>query len=206
MLRTFFQNAGNPGVNRGGELMLWMMNYTHQKILRWSRKFYGIPEGASVLDIGCGNGRNIDNMRRIAPSAKFYGVDRSPLCVRKSQELNRTAIREGRVLILNGSVEKLPFSPHSFDLATASNTIYFWPNLPDNFREVYRVLKPSGVFLICNGTSEPEQAEKWLRLVDGMRAYSRDQLSEYLSTAGFSGLEFHLHENRQWLCVTGIKK
>lgn len=205
MFKTFFRNAGNPGVNRGGKLMLWMMNYGHQKMLMWAQKYYNIPEDASVLDIGCGSGRNIDNMCRISPSAKFFGVDPSPLCVKKSQELNRSAIREGRVELLNGNVAHLPFGDHSFDLVTASETIYFWPDLPENFREVFRVLKPSGMFVICNEVSEPEEAEKWLRLVEGMSVYSPDRLREYLSMAGFTDPVFHRHENKRWMCIVGSK-
>ena len=36
------------------------------------------------------------------------------------------------------------------DRVTAFETVYFWPELAQNFREVYRVLKPGGVFFICN--------------------------------------------------------
>ena len=32
----------------------------------------------------------------------------------------------------------------------AFETVYFWPELAQNFREVYRVLKPGGIFFICN--------------------------------------------------------
>ena len=35
-------------------------------------------------------------------------------------------------------------------MVTAFETVYFWPELAQNFREVYRVLKPGGVFFICN--------------------------------------------------------
>ena len=42
------------------------------------------------------------------------------------------------------------FAGDWFDAVTAFETVYFWPDLPLCFREVYRVLKPSGTFLICN--------------------------------------------------------
>lgn len=41
------------------------------------------------------------------------------------------------------------FTDASFDAVTAFETIYFWPDLPKCFREVYRVLKPGGTFCGC---------------------------------------------------------
>ena len=51
------------------------------------------------------------------------------------------------------SVAELPFEAEQFDVVTAFETIYFWPELAQNFREVYRVLKPGGTFFICNSAT-----------------------------------------------------
>ena len=48
------------------------------------------------------------------------------------------------------SVAELPFGAEQFEVVTAFETVYFWPELVQNFREVYRVLKPGGIFFICN--------------------------------------------------------
>ena len=45
---------------------------------------------------------------------------------------------------------ELPFGAEQFEVVTAFETVYFWPELAQNFREVYRVLKPGGIFFICN--------------------------------------------------------
>ncbi len=44
------------------------------------------------------------------------------------------------------SVAELPFKAEQFEVVTAFETVYFWPELTQNFREVYRVLKPGGDF------------------------------------------------------------
>lgn len=206
MLKALFRNAGHPGVNMFGSLMLWMMGHGHQKMQLWTQQFFQIPPDGKVLDIGCGGGRNIDNMRRIAPEATFHGVDCSPLCIKKSGERNRKAVKAGKAFFSLGTVSLLPYEDNAFDLAIASETIYFWPRPADDFKEVYRVLKPSGSFLICNEVAEPKQAEKWVDVVGQMRVYTKKELHGLLTRAGFSDVGIHLHENGHWLCITARKQ
>lgn len=44
----------------------------------------------------------------------------------------------------------LPFGNDVFDLITAFETIYFWPDILEALKQVHRVLKPNGTFMICN--------------------------------------------------------
>jgi len=63
---------------------------------------------------------------------------------------------------------------------TAFETVYFWPELAQNFREVYRVLKPGGVFFICNeANGETTKDDKWTQIIDGMTIYTDTALKEY---------------------------
>ena len=186
--------------------MLRRMNLRHQEMLLWVREFYSIPASGAVLDIGCGGGRNLANMLEQAPGATFSGIDLSPQSVRQARAFNRAAVRSGRIEIRKGSVEKLPYPDAQFDLATASETIYFWPDLAKNFREVCRVLKPGGMFLICNEVPDSEDGRKWTGIIDGMRVYSNAELEMSLTGAGFGDLAFHTHTCRTWLCVTARRK
>ena len=42
---------------------------------------------------------------------------------------------------------ELPYETGKFDLVTAFETVYFWPDLKQSFSEVFRVLKPGGMFM-----------------------------------------------------------
>jgi ubiquinone/menaquinone biosynthesis C-methylase UbiE len=57
---------------------------------------------------------------------------------------NAGLIKQGRVQFHHASVSELPFADNQFDLVTAVETQYYWPDLPNDMREILRVLKPGG--------------------------------------------------------------
>ena len=112
----------------------------------------------------------------------------------------------GRCQILQGDVSRLPFGDGSFDLATAFETVYFWPGPVESFREVYRTLQPGGIFLIVNESDgENSQDNKWLSVIDGMRIYNGDQLARFLTEAGFSKVIMDKDAKKHWLCALAIR-
>ena len=113
-------------------------------------------------------------------------------------------IVEGRCAVLQGSVADMIFADNWFDAVTAFETVYFWPNLPRCFREVYRVLKPGGTFLICNESNgDSDKDERWTEIIGGMTIYKDTELKAYLEQAGFH--EVQIHKKKSWLCVTARK-
>lgn len=203
MLKRFFENTRKPqGVF--GKLMLSMMNAGHDKMASWGLGHMQTAPNATILDIGCGGGRNIANMLKKAPGGKFFGVDYSPESVKKSVKTNRAAVAQGKAEVIQASVSSLPFDAEKFDVITAFETVYFWPDLLGDFTEIKRVLKPGGIFLICNEASRREDSEKWTKMLD-MRVYTKEELSNILELTGFCNISCHSHENGKWLCVTAQK-
>ena len=102
----------------------------------------------------------------------------------------RAAIEAGRCAIVQGNVLELPFENERFDVVTAFETVYFWPEIARCFTEIHRVLKAGGVFMITNETSGKTGAhEKWQKLVDGLSVYTGEELESLLSSAGFARVE-----------------
>ena len=200
---SFFENTRKPE-GFGGKIMVAMMNVGHSAVARWGLQFLELAPDARVLDCGCGGGANIKRLLKKCPQGIVKGIDYSPVSVEKSKKVNEVAVTKRRCDVLCASVAELPFESEQFDAVTAFETIYFWPGLPQCFREVYRVLKPGGTFLICNESNgDTDKDERWTEIIGGMTIYKDIELKAYLEQAGFYDVQ--IHKKKSWLCITARK-
>ena len=201
---SFFENTRKP-VGLGGKIMVAMMNLGHSPVARWGLRFLELTPDAKVLDCGCGGGANIKRLLKKCPQGVVKGIDYSSVSVEKSKKVNEAAVTKGRCTVLRASVAELPFESEQFDAVTAFETVYFWPDLPQCFREVWRVLKSGGTFLICNESNgDTDKDEKWTEIIGGMTIYKDIELKSCLEQAGF--FDVQIHKKKTWLCVTARKR
>ncbi len=100
--------------------------------------------------------------------------------------------------------ERLP--EESFDLATAFETIYFWPGLEKCFAQVAKVLKPGGYFMICNESDGKDPASlKYEKIIEGMKNHTADEITNALKAAGFHEIKCDHHPSKPWLTVLARK-
>ena len=201
---SFFDNTRKPE-GFGGRVMVSMMNLGHRALARWGLRFLMLQKDARVLDCGCGGGANIRVLLRRCPNGIVKGIDYSAVSVEAARKRNRDAIAGDRCVVMQGNVAEMLYAADWFDCVTAFETVYFWPDLPQCFREVRRVLKPGGTFLICNecGGDRPGD-DKWPGKIPGMTVYRDAQLKTALEEAGFRDVEVHKNQ-RGWLCLTARK-
>ncbi|SFI00686.1 Methyltransferase domain-containing protein [Bacillus sp. 71mf] len=136
-----------------------------------------------MLDIGCGGGKTIHTLSKMNPNGNIYGIDYSNQAVENSIKMNKKDVDSGKVLIERASVSAMPFSNHFFDLITAFQTHYFWPNLENDVKEVFRVLKPNGYFLIV--------AELYKIKYHMKKFKTKEAIEKLLKETGFSNVVFH---------------
>lgn len=206
LLSKIFSNTRKPEGFFGRMMVNGMNGGGHAKLAEWGLSEVSIAENADILDVGCGGGANIARLLRRTPKGKVTGIDYSPVSVKKSREVNAKAIAAGRCQVVEGSAAALPFEEGSFDLVTAFETVYFWPEIVKCFAGVRRTLKEGGIFVIVNeddGLSGNN--DKWEKLIDGMHTYTPDELRTHLSAAGFRDIAVRRDEHRHWLCVTAEK-
>ncbi|WP_138160544.1 class I SAM-dependent methyltransferase [Peptoniphilus catoniae] len=199
MFKRFFENFRNPKDNFGGRFMLKSMNKGHEKLAKWGRSYINIDKEYIVLDLGCGGGRNIEYF--LTKANKVYGIDHSEASVKMASEINKEAIESGRCEISVGDVKSLPFKDESMDIVTAFETIYFWDDIEECFKEIYRVLKKGGQFLICNEASSKKRRDV-KKIVDmiGMEVYTPEDLTKMLTELGFC-CDYNLDRKKQLVFI-----
>lgn len=129
-----------------------------------------------ILDAGCGTGGTTIELRRFGD---VVGVD-------LAWEALEPARARGLTALARASIESLPFGAATFDAATSFEVVYHLgvANDASALREIRRVLKPRGLFLLR------VPAHDWLRgehdrLVHTRHRYSRREVSQKLADAGF---------------------
>ena len=102
----------------------------------------------------------------------------------------------------------MPIEENQFDIVTAVETIYFWPDLVTCFKEVMRVLKPFGKFVIVNemyaSEAFKERNDKFVS-AGKMILHTPEELKKLLQKAGFNCVTVDLVEENNWLCCVSEK-
>lgn len=201
---------GNPAKPTGeaGEEMLLRMNESHFAVTGWALEHWTVRENDFILDIGCGGGAALKRLSGRVPSGRLFGIDYSPVSVALSKKTNAADITSGKTTITEGSVSALPFAENTFDKIVTVESFYFWQDPENDLREVLRVLKPGGRFLLVadiygkDGLSE--------RALENIRSYrmnnpTLDEFRSMFERVGFSETSLHTKNGTDWLCVDGVK-
>ena len=202
---------GNPRKPQGpeGGQMLRRMNESHAEVTGWALDFLDFGEEDRALDIGCGGGAALKRMSERIPEGHLTGVDYSPVSVELSREMNARDIQNGKMEILEASVEHLPFENGSFDKIITVESFYFWPDPAENLKEVLRVLNKDGVFLLIADIYQKEGLGE--AALENIKQYhlfnpTKEEFRRLFEQAGFAEIRIHTEEGENWICVEGIRK
>ena len=188
------------------------MNSWHSILTDWGLRQIEIPTNGTILDIGCGGGGTISKLAALAPAAKIIGIDYSDDSLAIARKTNARLISAGRVDIREGSVSQLPFADNTFDVVTAIETHFFWPDLPNDFRQTFRISKLGGALLVVaeiyRGGKHLEGARKKIfdkHLAANMNLLTPGEHRELFTSAGFSDVQIFEELDKGWICCVGRK-
>lgn len=191
-----------------GRFFLWEMGQRHMNLTGWGLSHVAIKRDFRILDVGCGGGRTVAKLAAMATTGSVSGLDYSRASVAASLRTNRAAVADGRVAIYHGSVSSLPFPDRHFDLVTAVETHFYWPNLTADLREIRRVLKPDGKVVIIAEVYKRSRFDPTLLVMKMLSAsyLSEDEHREALAGAGYDNIEILTDRRKGWLCAIGVNQ
>jgi ubiquinone/menaquinone biosynthesis C-methylase UbiE len=111
-----------------------------------------MKDGLHILDVGCGNGYSTLCHATMFAS-QFVGVDFVPEMVSEAKNLSKDFHPKGEIEFRVGDVTKLEFP----DIVVSERCLLNLPTKSDQWlaiREVARVVKPGGLYLMLEGTMQ----------------------------------------------------
>src|SRR5262245_50084994 len=182
------------------------MNQSHSALTDWGLTHVRIESAFAILDVGCGGGRTVQKLAGAANRGRVVGVDYSIGSVEASRSTNAALIQAGSVDIQQASVSRLPFADSTFDLVTAVETHYYWPDLPRDIRESLRVTKPGGALAVIaeyyRGARNDFVQRPAMALLRA-KIMSSDEHRRWFEEAGFREVQVFEEKSHGWICVTG---
>lgn len=210
-LEEHIANAAHPRGDYGARLMKRMNAGEHERLSTWAflhlervtakEGALALPDCAAMLDIGCGGGANLRRLLELRPHGHVSGIDHADVSVATSLETCTDLVSAGSCDVRVADVAALPFESNAFDLATAFETTYFWPDLASGLAEAHRVLAPGGMILICNETGGASELPEWTR---GLRVLDAEGFRRALSASGFERTSIDTTDEG-WICAIAEK-
>ena len=140
-----------------------------------------IPKNKKGIEIGIGTGR----------FALPFGITEG---VEPSASMRKFAVQKG-LTVYEGTAEEIPLPNESYDFALMVTTICFIDDVQEALREVKRILKPGGNFIIglvdkkSNLGKVYEKMKEQNKFYRIATFYSVDEVKDYLGTNGFKDIE-----------------
>ena len=140
-----------------------------------------IPKNKKGIEIGIGTGR----------FALPFGITEG---VEPSASMRKFAVQKG-LTVYEGTAEEIPLPNESYDFALMATTICFVDDIGKAFKEVKRILKPGGSFIIGLVDKKSNLGKVYEKMKEKNKFYriatfySVDKVKDYLSSNGFKDIE-----------------
>jgi len=130
----------------GGRLIARLMAVANRRSNRIAIRALDCSPGDTILDLGCGSGPAVKVLAGQAGQGLILGIDHSETMLAQALRHNRHAIRQGRIHLLRGRIDALPWRDNTIDRILAVHVVYFAGEA--GVREARRILRPGGRIVI----------------------------------------------------------
>ena len=101
-------------------------------------------ERGKLLDVGCGPGQLLFEIRQLNPAIESFGLDISEAMVK----LTRQRLCDTSAEIRHGEIQHSGYPDDFFDLVTCTGSFYLWDHPQECLDEIFRILRPECVALL----------------------------------------------------------
>ena len=148
-----------------------------------------LKQGDWVLDVGCGHGRTIERAAETVGHDGFVGgIDASEQMLRIATRRCQRLIDAGRARLTLADSASIPYPDESFDKVVTVHTLYFWDDPRRHLRELHRVLRPGGLFVVGFHPKGTEATGSFPESVYTL--YEVEEVGTRLREVGFSEVSF----------------
>lgn len=99
--------------------------------------------------------------RESAPGTRLTGLEISSNMIEVAEKNAREYNLGVRVNYIEGDAQKMPLDDNLFDSVFANGSLHEWSNPKKIFNEIYRVLKPGGLYFISDLRRDTNLFIKW---------------------------------------------
>lgn len=144
----------------------------------------------TLLDIGCGTGEILSRLYEHMPQAEYYGLDLSKNMITQAEKK-----LHGHALLTQGDSASLPYEDASMDVILCNDSFHHYPLPLIVLHEIYRVLKPNGIFILSDLYAHPIERFFTNRLIHfshegDAHIYNEKEILSLFTATGFQVSSF----------------
>jgi protein-L-isoaspartate(D-aspartate) O-methyltransferase len=145
-------------------------------------EYYGLKPGDKILDVGCGKGFLLYDLKKEIPGLEVKGIDISEYALEHAKE-------EIKPFLQFGNAVELPFEDNSFDLVISLNTIHnlYCFDMLRALKEIERVGRKHKYFVVESYRTLEEKTNMLYWVLTGECFFCDEEWNWWIKQAGYTG-------------------
>jgi SAM-dependent methyltransferase len=184
-----------------GKILAKGMARGHKEFYKNALKKINPKKEDIYLEIGFGSGIFIN--KYLAHVSKISGIDYSLDMVKLASVTNKKFVESGKAEFKQGNASSLPWDDNEFTVVAAIEVFFFFDEIEKTLKEIFRVLKPGGRFIIEMSYNKDDGVNHNRRIKKiGLKLYSGEEMKKILTNAGFKDIEISYFK-AFWIPIKG---